>query len=207
MVSLDDCETGALGGSVIIQPLQWVTPRVRDLSPFERKRKLSPLPAPKLLPKYVEKTTSRHGKTVYYFRRDKQTPRIRLRSDPGAEGFLLEVANARDGKTLPSPASWVYFVLCGERVKIGISKNPRRRLSGLRTGSSRLLRLFYVTPGDMELERELHRQFGADRVNGEWFIYSQQIRDWIQADEAGRKDLEKHIAKSVDDLARLTGKN
>lgn len=157
------------------------------MSPTEAKNDSSAPPAPikRRLPRYVHVDKSRHGITVYYFRPSRNVPRIRIRGEPGTKEFDEAVVAARTGAVLP-PASWVYFARSGNRVKIGVSKNPRARLEGLRTGSSTKIRIYYVTPGDITLERELHRQFGADRINGEWFIYSPQIRAWIQADEARR---------------------
>lgn len=179
--------SGALGGCRINQRPEWVKPIVRDLFAFEAKSKFSACPAPRL-PRHVETSKTRHGKTVYYFRRDRKTPRVRIRSEPGTAEFEIEVKNARSGIVTPKVVSWVYFVRSGDRVKIGVSRNPRSRLGELRIGSSRLLRLSYVTPGDISLERQLHREFGADRVTGEWFIYSRQIRDWIAKDELARLD-------------------
>jgi Meiotically Up-regulated Gene 113 (MUG113) protein len=141
---------------------------------------------PRELPKYVEAQTTRHGRVVHYFRRSREEPRVRLRTTPGTADFLAEYHLAMAGK-LPGPQSFVYFARSGNRVKIGISKDPRARLGSLRTGSSTKIRIYYVTPGDIEIERELHRQFAADRLNGEWFIYSEQIKSWIEQDEARRR--------------------
>ena len=99
---------------------------------------------------------------------------------------MVEYSDALAGKSDPS-RSFVYFARAGNKVKIGVSKNPQQRLGSIKTGSSNKVRIYYVTPGDMALERDLHRLFAADRVNGEWFIYSSQIRGWIEADEAKRQ--------------------
>lgn len=177
---------GALGGFRTDERLQWVKPEVRGLNAIEANSVFSARPAPKM-PRHVEISKNRHGKTVCYFRRDRKTPRIRIRSEPGTPEFSLEVENARNGlKPAKAVVSFVYFIRSGDRVKIGVSKDPRARLSDLRIGSSRLLRIRYITPGDRAKERELHRLFASDRVNGEWFIYSRQIRDWIASDEAAR---------------------
>lgn len=158
------------------------------MSAFEAINDFSRQPAPKRrrLPKYVHSEKSRHGVECFYFRKSKELPRIRLRSRPGSEEFLAEYRDALSGKSAP-PQSFIYFARAGNKVKIGISKNPRQRLGGIRTGNSNRVSIYYVTPGDMALERELHRLFASDRVNGEWFIYSGQIRSWIEEDEAKRR--------------------
>ncbi|MEZ0060957.1 hypothetical protein ABIF26_006500 [Bradyrhizobium elkanii] len=152
-------------------------------------------PAPKRreLPKYVHFEKSRQGVDRYYFRKDKDSPRIRLRSQPGSVEFLAEYRDALAGKSSP-PQSFVYFARAGNKVKIGVSKNPRQRLGELKTGNSNKVRIYYVTPGDAQMERDLHKLFAEFRVNGEWFLYAEPIRNWIAQDEARRlaaKELSK----------------
>jgi hypothetical protein len=98
---------------------------------------------------------------------------------------LAEYAAALAGKVNP-PQFFIYFARAGNKVKIGISKNPNQRLCGIKTGSSSKVRIYYVTPGDAQKERDLHKLFAEYRVNGEWFIFAAPIREWIVADEAGR---------------------
>lgn len=160
---------------------------MRELNNFEAKGAFSAMPAPigRLLPKHVQAEKTRHGKTAYYFRRDKRTPRIRLRARLGSPEFLTEYAAAMAGNTTPVQ-SFIYFARAGSKVKIGISKNPNQRLCGIKTGSSSKVRIYYVTPGDLQKERDLHRLFAEYRVNGEWFIFAASIREWIVTDEADR---------------------
>lgn len=160
---------------------------VRAIDTIDAKGAFSTAPAPsrRTLPKYVHADKTRHGKTVYYFRRGKKSPRIRLRERIGSPEFLGEYAEAMAGKT-PVIQSFIYFARAGNKVKIGISKNPKQRLGGIRTGNSSKVRIYYVTPGDSRKERDLHRRFAEHRVNGEWFLFAQTIRDWIAKDEAER---------------------
>ena len=144
-----------------------------------------------LMPKHVQRETTRHGKTVYYFRKDGR--RSRIRSDAGTDAFYAEVKAFTGSRPERQPdlkpehvTGWVYFARAGNRVKIGYSKNPRDRATGLRIGSSVRLRIYYVTPGTMALERQLHALFASDRVNGEWFLYTRAIKDWIASDESRR---------------------
>lgn len=157
------------------------------MSAFDDATAFSTPPAPKRrdLPKYVHFEKSRQGVDRYYFRKDRRSPRIRLRSAPGSVEFLKEYSDAMVGKS-SRPTSFVYFATAGNKVKIGVSKNPRQRLGELKTGSSSKVRIYYVTPGDRQRERELHALFAEHRVNGEWFLFHRSIRDWIEADERVR---------------------
>lgn len=154
---------------------------IDGLQPF------SPPPAPiKRRPlKFLHTEKNRHGTTCYYFRRDRKSRRIRLRAEPGSPEFQAEYEAALSGKRT-APQSFVYFMTAGNKVKIGVSKNPRRRLDDLKTGSSRLVSIRYVMPGDRQKERELHTLFAEYRVNGEWFLFTSAIKEWIAQDEARR---------------------
>jgi len=75
----------------------------------------------------------------------------------------------------------IYFMANEVRraVKIGVSVCPRRRLSLLQTGSVETLRILAMEPGDEAREAELHKQFDAYRLRGEWFHLSGDIADYI----------------------------
>ncbi|MFC9497612.1 GIY-YIG nuclease family protein [Streptomyces sp. NPDC056982] len=57
-------------------------------------------------------------------------------------------------------------------VKIGLSIDPEKRLSSLRTGSPTGMDLLWVGPGGRPLERRLHSRFSDRHVRGEWFDFS-----------------------------------
>lgn len=142
---------------------------------------------------HLMRDRDRHGNERLYFRR--RGRKVRLRHTPGSSEFEAELAAARERLHQPAilkprkyTGSYVYFLLFGSnaRVKIGTSRNPRARIAGLSTGAPGKVRLYYVTPGDRGLEADLHQRFAEYRINGEWFIYAQPIREWIKADEARR---------------------
>lgn len=67
---------------------------------------------------------------------------------------------------------YVYVLRAGKRnpIKIGVAKNPKRRVATLQTGNAATLRLLLVLPGGERLEKALHERFKAARMaNGEWF--------------------------------------
>ena len=140
--------------------------------------------------KYIYRDTDRHGNARVYYRRG-QT-KIRLAGEVGTELFKAAVQRAeaahaavivRPGR----PGAFVYFLLYGQRVKIGTCKNVKARLASLSAGIPGKARVYYVTPGDRRLERDLHDLFAVDRVSGEWFQFSKPIKDWILADETRRR--------------------
>ena len=105
---------------------------------------------------------------------------------------------------------WVYLLREegeGGRIKIGHTRErPHRRLEGLQTGNSRVLRLVAAIPfSDAALERWLHDRFARDRVEGEWFTASPGLLQFIEgAAVAGRAWL--HVAvSSEDERSRYVG--
>lgn len=58
--------------------------------------------------------------------------------------------------------------------KIGVSKNPNRRLSTLQTGNSSKLKLVITYQTDLayKIEKSLHNKFSHTNKIGEWFDLS-----------------------------------
>lgn len=75
--------------------------------------------------------------------------------------------------------SVIYFLSCGDKVKIGLTTDLPRRLRNIRNMSPVSLELLGVIPGDAKLERELHRRFGQYRQHGEWFSSNPELVDFI----------------------------
>lgn len=65
----------------------------------------------------------------------------------------------------------VYFIQSerGGPVKIGMSKDPQKRLEQIQTNHPDRLRLLAVERGGKKEEAKLHERFGALRLKGEWF--------------------------------------
>lgn len=80
------------------------------------------------------------------------------------------------------PMGWVYFIVCTEtgRCKIGFTRhNVEKRIAGLQMGSASQLALLAMHPGTTSTERRLHEKFGEDRLHGEWFKVSDQLRAYL----------------------------
>lgn len=65
----------------------------------------------------------------------------------------------------------VYFVRAGDYVKIGLAKDPEKRLVDLQVSNAEYLDLVHIIPGGRELESYYHEAFKHHHVRGEWFEY------------------------------------
>lgn len=70
----------------------------------------------------------------------------------------------------------VYYLRYDKRVKIGTSRQPRRRLARIRHDE-----LLAFEHGDRVREQQRHRQFASAREGGEWFTLTPEIRAHIAA--------------------------
>jgi len=73
-----------------------------------------------------------------------------------------------------------YFIANSEMtiVKIGRSVDPMGRLKTLQTTSSTLLELIKVIDGN--IERFLHKKFSHLKLHGEWFSFTDEIKDFLK---------------------------
>ena len=71
---------------------------------------------------------------------------------------------------------YIYLIKNSEddTYKIGVAKNPRKRLNQLQTGNSSELLLIdtYETDNAYQIEKILHRRYSYLRKQGEWFSFS-----------------------------------
>ena len=79
------------------------------------------------------------------------------------------------------PESYVYFIEAVglDKIKIGTSDDPEKRLKQLATGSAVTLELKVKISANIELEKELHKKFEHLRVDKEWFYAAREIREYI----------------------------
>lgn len=75
--------------------------------------------------------------------------------------------------------SFVYFIHCHGRVKIGKAKNPKRRLIDLQVHCPFTAYIIWLQPGSFQLEREYHQRFARLRRQGEWFDLSGELADFL----------------------------
>ncbi|MBP2494619.1 hypothetical protein ABID82_005256 [Methylobacterium sp. PvP062] len=79
----------------------------------------------------------------------------------------------------PSRSGYVYFLRCGDRIKIGFSKQPLSRAGDLATGMPDKPSMIAAFRGTKAEETRLHRRFDAYRRKGEWFTASPLIMKTI----------------------------
>ena len=66
----------------------------------------------------------------------------------------------------------VYFITDGDCTKIGVAKNPNKRLAQLQTGNPNKLVIAKVIQGGYHEERALHEALKDRRLEGEWFLFN-----------------------------------
>ena len=81
----------------------------------------------------------------------------------------------------------VYFIKDGkaDKVKIGHSFDPLRRLSELQIGSANALRLIGVVAAPRIMERVCHQEFMEGRASGQWFCDRGIISAWLDEMTSG----------------------
>lgn len=95
--------------------------------------------------------------------------------------------------------NYVYLIRSDEGMyKIGISRNPNKRIAQLQTGNSSPLKLISIfeSQNASKIERTLHRRFNYCKVNREWFGLS-------IFDEYNFNDYCKVIEESINKLKEL----
>lgn len=76
----------------------------------------------------------------------------------------------------------VYFARHGTDgpIKIGHTTNVPSRLESLQTGCHEELQLLGTVPGGQKRERQIHQQFAAARIRGEWFRATSALLTFIK---------------------------
>lgn len=75
----------------------------------------------------------------------------------------------------------LYFIAneIGE-VKIGRSKNPKQRMSSIKTGSATNVVMLHIAPNKGCMEKQIHRCLEDIGLNGEWFAHTDRIDRFIE---------------------------
>jgi len=80
-----------------------------------------------------------------------------------------------------NPDGEVYFLECGDFVKIGYSTDIAGRIETLQPGAPQKLKLIARMPGTMRTERALHEKFSHLRECGEWFSMTDEVWTFLKA--------------------------
>jgi hypothetical protein len=107
------------------------------------------------------------------------SPTVRIVT-PGKRTHSIE------GEKLAHQAYFVYFILNedSKAIKIGLAKDPTKRLKALQTSSPAKLAIIKTMQVDglkaaQELEQSLHKQFSEIRLAGEWFKAEAGLLEYI----------------------------
>jgi hypothetical protein len=78
--------------------------------------------------------------------------------------------------------TYVYFIeaIGARRIKIGFTKDVRRRLHDLSIGCPFPIELMALMPGSLEDEFTMHKRFGQLHAHGEWFRARPRLRKFIK---------------------------
>jgi hypothetical protein len=90
--------------------------------------------------------------------------------------------------------SYVYMFYSDGKVKIGTSRDPVARLDKLQNSSAAGIQVVWIAFGGRRREGELHQRFKADRLYGEWFHLSDDIRAFIEAASTVNAPFSKMLA-------------
>lgn len=146
--------------------------------------------------KHVSTFIDRNGHRRWRFRKTGLKDHY-FKSAPGEPGFDEEYADCyRDPADRKPPSEplphlslvrqlrgdyvggHVYFVEAENGlIKVGFSKSIRERFKKLATATPLTLTLLGLRPGTAQAEREIHKRFADQRVMGEWFKPSSELRE------------------------------
>ena len=106
------------------------------------------------------------------------------RSEYQTVGFRPELLTWSDEELgdVPGNRCWLYFIQCQttKRVKIGISADVEGRLKWIRQVSPTQVEILCKIKTRSGLESVLHEQFAKYRLHGEWFEFSDEIREYVE---------------------------
>lgn len=100
----------------------------------------------------------------------------------------------------------VYFARAGDMVKIGCSKDPKRRLPQIAEWIPFEIELAAVTKGAFDLEADLHAYFADEWSHLEWFHWSPRIEQVIRQINAGEEIVIPRLPRDTGKEAAKTAK-
>lgn len=71
---------------------------------------------------------------------------------------------------------YVYFIRSGESVKIGFTRDVKKRHQQLKTGDPNKTTILASVPGTRDTEAYFHQMFAEYRTTGEWFRYEGELK-------------------------------
>lgn len=122
-------------------------------------------------------------------RREEPPPSLARTPAPNVPSGLIFLRDIPIGPHEPV----AYFLVVGNRIKIGYSTNLYARLYAL---SLRADNIALLLEGGPSVERELHRMFAGQRIgNTEWFSFAGALSEYVNTRRMGAGQLEIAVAR------------
>lgn len=99
--------------------------------------------------------------------------------DPTTGNFDLDAIDRWNGSK-GAFTGYVYFVRCGDFIKIGFSSNPRERLNSIRAAMPLEVEFLLAFACKAKAEGNLHRKFAHLRHRNEWFRAGADLLAYIE---------------------------
>lgn len=93
----------------------------------------------------------------------------------------LGITTISESESLLPTTPSIYFIAAieSQRIKIGFSAYPEKRINTLMTSSPYQLEVIKVISGNQDDERQLHQRFAHLRNHREWFTDCEELREYI----------------------------
>lgn len=114
----------------------------------------------------------RHAQTILIHARDQLTSAAEFQ-DVVDERIDERKARVRENRA--RKPDMVYFAKRGDQIKIGHSTIPKRRLRDLANAAGAPFDAVVVAKGGWTREQGYHIEFEEDRIQGEWFAFTDSI--------------------------------
>lgn len=83
-------------------------------------------------------------------------------------------------------SGYVYVLRSGFFIKIGYSTNPVERIGSIVTSTPDDCEMLFLVPGNLKLEKRLHREFAACHYRREWFFLCGKLKRFVEEFDAHR---------------------
>lgn len=92
-------------------------------------------------------------------------------------GLRLGADLVKKARAMGGVDTWIYFIQEEDHgpIKVGIGRDPGRRLASLQVGNPVRLKLRSAFKAPAALERLIHDHFSDERMVGEWFTNSEEL--------------------------------
>ena len=108
-----------------------------------------------------------------------KTERIRKIIDTEVMPFFKK-PKPKEVNEIKKKTSYVYFIQQNNKLKIGKSVNPKKRMKTFQTGSPYKLKLLGFFKGSYSAEDKVFEDLKEYHVRGEWYEYCDEVCDYIK---------------------------